>query len=98
MRFATYRTGLAVLVGLVLAATGLWAGAEEEQPAAAADKQYVTDPVTGKVFTAPEYGGTLTYPRISDKGWIGQGSDQDLAELARLYALFDVEMRLGHHS
>ena len=36
-------------------------------------------------------------PRISDKGWIGQGSDQDLAELARLHALFDVEMRLGHH-
>ena len=39
-----------------------------------------------------------TRPRISDKGWIGQGSDQDLAELARLHALFDVEMRLGHHS
>ena len=30
MRFATYRMGLAVLVGLVLAATGLWAGGEEE--------------------------------------------------------------------
>ena len=41
---------------------------------------------------------TCTYPRISDKGRIGQGSDQDLAELARLHALFDVEMRLGHHS
>ena len=40
----------------------------------------------------------LNNPRISDKGWIGQGSDQDLAELARLHALFDVEMRLGHHS
>ena len=40
----------------------------------------------------------LNRPRISDKGWIGQGSDQDLAELARLHALFDVEMRLGHHS
>ena len=25
----------------------------------------------------------VTNPRISDKGWIGQGSDQDLAELAR---------------
>ena len=80
MRFATYRTGLAVLVGLVLAATGLWAGAEEEQPAAAADKQYVTDPVTGKVFTAPEYGGTLTYvlrttvePRDA---WFGSGAGQ----------------------
>ena len=40
----------------------------------------------------------MIYPRISDKGRIGQGSDQDLAELARLHALFDVEMRLGHHS
>ena len=27
--------------------------------------------------------GTALYPRISDKGRIGQGSDQDLAELAR---------------
>ena len=45
---------------LVMTATGLWAaGAEEEVPAAAADKQYVTDPTTGKVVTAPEYGGTL---------------------------------------
>ena len=42
--------------------------------------------------------GAKFNPRISDKGWIGQGSDQDLAELARLHALFDVEMRLGHHS
>ena len=25
-------------------------------------KSYVTDPSTGKVVTAPEYGGTLTYP------------------------------------
>ena len=41
---------------------------------------------------------TSIYPRISDKGRIGQGSDQDLAELARLHALFDVEMRFVHHS
>ena len=60
MRFATYRTCLAVLAGLVLAATGLWAAAEEEQPATRADKQYVTDPVTGKVVVAPQYGGTIT--------------------------------------
>ena len=60
MRFVTHRTCLAVLVGLVLAATGLWAAAEEEQPATRADKQYVTDPVTGKVVVAPQYGGTIT--------------------------------------
>ena len=53
-------TTFAVALVLVLAATGLWAtGAEEE--AAAADKKYVTDPTTGEVVTAPEYGGTFTY-------------------------------------
>ena len=51
----------AVALVLILSATGLWAaGAEEEEPAGAADKKYVTDPTTGKVVTAPEYGGTLT--------------------------------------
>ena len=46
---------------LVLTATGLWATGADEAPTAAADKQYVTDPTTGKVVTAPEYGGTLTF-------------------------------------
>ena len=46
---------------LVLTATGLWATGAEEAPTAAAAKQYVTDPTTGKVVTAPEYGGTLTF-------------------------------------
>ena len=54
----------AVALVLVLTATGLWAGAAEEAPAAAADKRYVTDPVTGKVYSAPEYGGTLTVGAI----------------------------------
>ena len=52
---------VAILIGLALTATGLWAAGAEEEPAAAADKQYVTDPSTGKVVTAPQYGGTLTY-------------------------------------
>ena len=55
-----FRKCLAVLIGLALTATGLWATGAEEAPAAAADKQYVTDPSTGKVVTAPEYGGILT--------------------------------------
>ena len=57
-----FKTGLAVLCGLMLTATGLWAaGAEEEgSTAVAADKKYVTDPTTGKVVSAPEYGGTIT--------------------------------------
>ena len=53
----------AVALVLVVIATGLWAGGgTEDQPAVAADKKYVTDPTTGKAVTAPEYGGTLTYP------------------------------------
>ena len=52
---------LAVALVLVLTATGLWAAGAEEEPAAAADKKYVTDPSTGKVVTAPEYGGIITY-------------------------------------
>ena len=52
----------AVALVLVLIATGLWASpAGEEEPAAAADKQYVTDPSTGKVVVAPQYGGTITF-------------------------------------
>ena len=51
----------AVAVVLVLTATGLWAAGAEEAPAAAADKRYVTDPSTGKVVVAPEYGGTFNH-------------------------------------
>ena len=29
-------------------------------------KKYVTDPVTGSVFTAPEYGGTITFAKQND--------------------------------
>ena len=61
MRYVPFRNCLAVLSVLVLTATGLWAAGGEEQPAAAADKKYVTDPTTGKVVVAPEYGGTLTF-------------------------------------
>ena len=50
---------LAAVIVLILAATTLWAGGTTE-PAAAAAKKYVTDPTTGKVVVAPEYGGTLT--------------------------------------
>ena len=63
MQHAVFRKILAVLFGLVLAAPGLWASpAGEAEPAAAMEKEMVTDPATGKVVTAPEYGGTLTYP------------------------------------
>ena len=60
MRF--FKTGLAAACGLALSATGLWAGGAGDggDTAAAADKKYVTDPTTGKVVVAPEYGGTIT--------------------------------------
>ena len=63
MQHAVFRKILAVLFGLVLTATGLWASpAGEEEPAAAMDKEMVMDPATGKMVTAPVYGGTITYP------------------------------------
>ncbi len=56
-----YKPGVAVLIGFVLAATGAWASPAGEEQAAASDKPMVTDPTTGKMVTAPEYGGTFTY-------------------------------------
>ena len=93
MQHAVFRKILAVLFGLVFAATGLWASAaEEEEPAAAMEKEMVTDPATGKMVTAPEYGGTLTYAwggRVSDNvdpfavgfeaGWLIDGVNEKLA-------------------
>ena len=61
MVYTNFRKCLAILIGLALTATGLWAAGAEEEPAAAAEKEMVTDPTTGKMVTAPEYGGTLTY-------------------------------------
>ena len=55
----------AVALVMVMIATGLWAAGAEEAPAAAADKQYVTDPTTGEEVEAPRYGGTLTFTRIN---------------------------------
>ena len=63
------KESVAILIGFALTATGLWAvGADEEGSAAAADKKYVTDPSTGKVVVAPQYGGTIT---------IGRGDEPD---------------------
>ena len=45
---------------LSLAATTLWA-AGQSGTTTSAEKRYVTDPTTGKVVVAPEYGGTLTF-------------------------------------
>ncbi|MDE0025492.1 MAG: ABC transporter substrate-binding protein [Spirochaetaceae bacterium] len=56
------RMTFAVALVMMLTATGLWAtGADEEEPAVAADRETVFDPATGITWTAPEYGGTLTW-------------------------------------
>ena len=62
MNLVTFRTCLAVLASLALAATGAWASpAAEEAPAAAMEEEMVLDPTTGEMVEAPRYGGTLTY-------------------------------------
>ena len=71
-----FRMTFAVALVLVLTATALWAAGAEEAPAAAAEKEMVLDPTTGKMVTAPEYGGTLTwaakaYPENTDLWWVG---------------------------
>ena len=53
----------ATLLALILGASVFMAG-----PVWAVE--YVTDPVTGKVYTAHEYGGSLTFVKGNDGGWI----------------------------
>ena len=48
---------------LSLAATGLWAAAASEEPAAGVEKEMVLDPSTGEMVEAPQYGGSVTYGR-----------------------------------
>ena len=91
MNVATIRMTFAFALVMVLTTTGLWATGAEEEPAASAEKEMVTDPTTGKVVTAPEYGGTITYPyqRIGDNqdpffagqepGWLIDGVNEKLA-------------------
>ena len=67
MNIGKIRMTFAVALVLTLTATGLWAAGDSDgSTAAAADKKYVTDPTTGKVVVAPEYGGTLTFARRDD--------------------------------
>ena len=72
MNIARIRMTLAVALVMVMTATGVWAAGAEEAPAAAADKKYVTDPTTGKVVVAPQYGGTLTFALKAE--WPGPDS------------------------
>ena len=83
----------AIALVLILSATGLWAaGAEEEAPAAAADKKYVTDPTTGKEVPAPEYGGTFTWV---SRYQTGQNTDSYPTPTGGLAAVGGVVERLS---
>ena len=59
MNYFIFRIALLTLA-LALVATVTFASGEGEGAAAATEKPMVTDPTTGKMVTAPEYGGTLT--------------------------------------
>ena len=74
---------VSMALAFALVATVSFAAGESDSAgaAAAADRKYVTDPTNGIVYTAPEYGGSLTYgaswePPNSDAmiGGIGAGS------------------------
>ena len=63
-----FRKCLAVLIGLALTATGLWAAgdSDSDESAATAEKEMVLDPTTGEMVEAPRYGGTITCPLIEE--------------------------------
>ena len=68
MRKRMFTTGLAVMCGLVLTATGLWASAASEaEPTAAADREMVRDPSTGQMILKPQYGGSVAEAWASDR-------------------------------
>ena len=93
MNYAIFRTFLAVLFGFVLTATGLLASpAGEEEPAAAMEKEMVMDPATGKMVTAPEYGGTLTYPYVR----AGDNQDPFFAGLEASWLIDGVNEKLAY--
>ena len=54
---------LPLAFALVATVTFASPAGEDDAAAAAAEKEMVRDPSTGKMVTAPEYGGTITFPR-----------------------------------
>ena len=59
----------------------------------AADKKMVTDPSTGKMVTAPEYGGTLTY---AWGGRVGDNQDPFVAGIEPAWLIDGVNEKLAH--
>ena len=79
----------ATLLALILMVTALGVGL-----AIAAEKKMVKDPSTGKMVTAPEYGGTLTFsrgeePAGPDAVISGAGADLVIAGVLEKLAMLD---------
>ena len=77
-----------------LAATGLWAAAAEEEPAAAVEKEMVLDPSTGEMVEAPQYGGSVTYGRPNygehtDAWFIGGWATHYVSEVVEKLVIVD---------
>ena len=76
----------------LVATVSFAAGADDSAgAAAAADKKYVTDPTNGKVYTAPEYGGTLTHAGVLEP----PNADAMIGSHAVGYAVSGVVEKLG---
>ena len=76
----------------LVATVSFAAGADDSAgAAAAADKKYVTDPTNGKVYTAPEYGGTLTFANRVE----APNTDQMIGGLSSGFAASGVVEKLG---
>ena len=84
---------VSMALAFALAATVSFAAGESDSAgaAAAADKKYVTDPTNGKVYTAPEYGGTLTYGSSSEP----PNSDAMVGGISAGFAASGVVEKLG---
>ena len=84
---------VSMALAFALVATVSFAAGESDSAgaAAAADKKYVTDPTNGQVYTAPEYGGTLTY----GAGWEPPNSDAMIGGIGAGSAASGVVEKLG---
>ena len=95
MRFLAKAIAVSMALAFALVATVSFAGGAGESDsagaAAVADKKYVTDPTNGKVYTAPEYGGTLTYGSSSEP----PNSDAIVGGISAGFAASGVVEKLG---
>ena len=93
MRFLAKAIIVAMALAFALVATVSFAAgvSDSDDSAAAAEKRYVTDPTNGIVYTAPEYGGTLTYGSSSEP----PNSDAMVGGISAGFAASGVVEKLG---